>query len=196
MARNDGKPDLAPHAWTIVGSGLFWAWVDSLFMGSLFPEGSLLSIFVLLAVSLLGALAGLVLWAVSKRIRRILLSPKLFSLAGVAGCLSCLVLGVSAYCGWAFMLACGVALGAFYLLFSVVNWGVAYCLHRGESAVACIAASFALAVVVDLLIVAIDPVARSVFLAVVPLASFAVRRKVRIPNYDELSAEFPLPPAA
>ena len=163
MARNDGKPDLAPHAWTIVGSGLFWAWVDSLFMGSLFPEGSLLSIFVLFAVSLLGALAGLVLWAVSKRIRRILLSPKLFSLAGVAGCLSCLVLGVSAYCGWVFMLACGVALGAFYLLFSVVNWGVAYCLHRGESAVACIAASFALAAVVDLLIVAIDPVARSVF---------------------------------
>ena len=167
----------------IIGSGLFWSWMDVLFMGMLFPaarEGDLSRI-VLLGISGVGALVGIGFCIALRRIGVAMQSWRGEIVGGVAGTLaSACCLAGGAVSSMALIVA-GICFGAVYSSFSVVFWGAGYCAEDGKQAVLYVSGSFAFAFLVDVLLLAMIPSMAAVFALLLPIASTGLMRLMGVP---------------
>ena len=162
----------------ILGSGFLWAWFDALFMSAfhlsvssdtlLMAEGSAMAmdglsigLFTVLllreetAVCLLQSRTAVLLLASAGTI-----GSFLFMCSGVVG----------GGAGWALVVIGGVLGGSFAAAFQV-SWGALYCRGGAGSALTCVSGAFACAVVLDLPLLFMAPVARACFFALFPFVS-------------------------
>lgn len=171
----------------IVGSGCMWAWFDAVFMSAFFrgsqapasmAEGMSVTFFAVSAV--LFALVLLRGWPRSD----VRLTSRLFlvgACAGTAGSLVCIVAG--AVGSWGLTVLGGVLGGLFAGLYQM-GWGAVYARRGAQGAVVAVAGAFACAVVIDIPLFFMTPVAGAVFYGLLPLVSGGVL--LRVPPHDRI----------
>lgn len=160
----------------VVGSALLWAWFDALFMGSFFPGGEGASSAEAASVVAFGtsALVSLALFAAPSRGRGLLGETGPLVVLGLCGSTGGALLTAFSYTGRIGLFAVGSLLSGLFVGAGLIAWGAAFC-HRGERSATPIAAgSLALAVVFDIPLLLMTPLATSVFFAVFPMASIAL----------------------
>lgn len=157
----------------VVGSALLWAWFDALFMGSFFPGETTPSVaetcsFVVYAASIL---VSLLPFAVSSTMRRLLDGRGSLAALGACGSIGGALLTAYSYTFSAVVFAVGSVLSGLFMGAAQIAWGAVYC-HGGErSATPIVSGSMALAVVFDIPLVLMAPLATSVFFTLFPLVS-------------------------
>lgn len=176
MGQSMRKLGTAGYVYPIIGAGIFWAWMDALFMGSMLPgaEESFAADAALIGVSALGALLGIVACRLSPAANGMFLSKRGFGMAAVAGTVGSVLFAFANSTGIFALEIVGMALGAVFSTFAIVNWGVSYCVGKAEDATVLVAGSIAVSLVVDALLLTMAPVVRMALSVCLPLLSYAV----------------------
>lgn len=161
----------------VVGSALLWAWFDALFMGSFFPAASADSpapeacSLVVYAVS---ALASVLPFVMTRAIRKMLSSRAALVVVGLFGSAGTVLLIVYAYTAALPLFIIGSVCSGLFMGLAQIAWGGAYCHDGAVSATPIVAGSLALAVVFDIPLVLMAPLATAIFFAVFPVVSMVV----------------------
>ncbi len=161
-----------PGIRALLGSGLFWAWFDALFMGVFFfdgpeimPEMATLSIF---AASIVPYVIVLAKGAFSMRVIARNRAIVTFGIMGTTGSLLCVAAGISE--NW-LVFGAGVLLCGLFMGVLTVAWGGVYCKEGAASAMAYLAGGFAVAIVVDVPLLMMVQQGRAVSFALLPVAT-------------------------
>lgn len=159
------------------GSACLWAWLDALFMSAFFPgaaAGSLKAEAAAVLVFGLSALGFILALAKPENFNRALQHRRLPLAAGIAGTVGSLLFVASGLAGSRLLLvAGGLACAAFMTVFQL-GWGALYCRQGAKSAARYAAGGFACAVVIDLPLLFMIPLASALFYAILPLISCVV----------------------
>ena len=161
----------------VAGSALSWAWFDALFMGSFFPAaeiGASVAEMSSLAVYLASALVSLLPFLAPTPSRRLLEHAPSLAAIGVCGTLGTTLLATYSYLTHPLLLVAGGTLAGLFMGASQIAWGAIYCRDGERSATPVVAGSLALAVVLDVMLLLMAPLATAVLFAVFPAASMAV----------------------
>ncbi|MDE8701534.1 LuxR C-terminal-related transcriptional regulator [Adlercreutzia equolifaciens] len=159
------------------GSACLWAWLDALFMSAFFPassstslmaEGASILVFGLSAVGFLVALL------VPQKFNEALRGRGLPWLGGMGGTLGALAfVGASVTGSYGLLLVGGVLASLFMAVFQL-GWGAVYCHDGAKSAARFVAGGFAGAVIIDIPLLFMFPLAAALFYALLPLVSCLV----------------------
>lgn len=158
---------------TILGSGLLWAWFDSLYMSALLPGASggempeLAN--VASAAFSLAALAACVV--MEKPMRELLESTKGAALIGGLGTAGSLVLITASYRLSVPLMWLGCLLASCYKGLAAVEWGAVYCQGGAITATPYVSGAFACAFALDVPLFFMEPTASAVFYAAYPALS-------------------------
>ena len=167
---------------TIAGSGLFWAWFDALFMSAFFPDapGTLAEAGVM-AMDGASALALAFAIALMRRGRGSHLRAWHIVAAGVmgtAGSLLFVLVGTPGVSGTPALIAAGGFLTGTFAGAAGLGWGALYSMRGAASALTRVSGAFTFAVLADIPLLFMEPVARCAFYALMPLASCLVLASV------------------
>ena len=156
----------------LLGSGLFWAWLDALFMGAFFlgqkgimPEACTMLIFSFSIVPYVVVLScgSLVVRAIAHN--RFIIGS---GVAGACGALLCIASGMLISPP---LLVLGSLLGGMFMGFQTLAWGGIYSKEGAVSAMAYLAGGFAVAIIIDVPLLLMIPEGRAFSFALLPLAS-------------------------
>ena len=137
---------------TIVGSGFWWAWVDTLFAGVLFrnaQNGDVAQI-ALAGFSLFGCLVCAAMMRHGSPICGALQNDAAAGAMHACGVLASVLFIASGAWNNPAILIAGMLAGAFYSTFATIAWGTQYCMAKGNDTTLCISASFAMACVIGI----------------------------------------------
>lgn len=162
----------------IVGSGLMWAWFDAFYMSSLFPvsgpgaasEVSIGATFALSIPFLVFALFR------PKRVSRYISRTAGIACGGVSGTLGSLLLVLSDATGILALAAVGTLLCGLSMALMTVGWGAVYAQGGSITATPYVAGAFAVAIVLDLPLLFMFPMASALFYTLFPALSCLVLR--------------------
>lgn len=149
-----GKLNIA----ALIGSGMYWAWFDALFMGAFFIAGNAGHLPEMAAVLtfFVGALVYASVFLAEEKARKVLEGKTALGVIGalgVAGSILFIVSGVTF--SWPLLLAGGIFSGLF-MGFLGLCWGGVYCKQGTKSTVQYLAGGFAMAIVSSVLFVLTD----------------------------------------
>ena len=164
-----GKLNIA----ALIGSGMYWAWFDALFMGAFFIAGNAGHLPEMAAVLtfFVGALVYASVFLAEEKARKVLEGKTALGVIGalgVAGSILFIVSGVTF--SWPLLLAGGIFSGLF-MGFLGLCWGGVYCKQGTKSTVQYLAGGFAMAIVLDAPLLFMIPIASSLSFAIMPIAS-------------------------
>ena len=166
-----GKLNIA----ALIGSGMYWAWFDALFMGAFFIAGNAGHLPEMAAVLtfFVGALVYASVFLAEERRVRFSRGNRLgvIGALGVAGSILFIVSGVTF--SWPLLLAGGIFSGLF-MGFLGLCWGGVYCKQGAKSTIQYLAGGFAMAIVLDVPLLFMIPVASSLSFAIMPIVSSAL----------------------
>lgn len=156
----------------LLGSGLFWAWFDALFMGAFFPgeHGVTPEVCTMLVFSFSVIPYIFVLMRGSLIMRAIARNRFIIGLGfvGTIGALMCIASGMLTN---PFLLVLGSLFGGVFMGFLTLAWGGIYCKEGAASAMAYLAGGFAVAIAIDIPFLLMIPEGRAFSFALLPLAS-------------------------
>lgn len=158
----------------IIGSGFLWAWFDAFFMGIFFPNTETpVSIPEIGAMLTFGLSVPILLFAIACRssIAKLLASKRallLIALIGSAGSLLYLVTDLTG--SFLFLIPSGILTGIFMGVFGLA-WGAVYCHEGARTATPYVAGGFAAAIIIDIPLLFMIPVASAVGFTLLPLIS-------------------------
>ena len=157
----------------LIGSGMYWAWFDALFMGVFFISGNaghlpeMAAVFTFLVAALVYASVFL-----AKEKVRIVLERKtalvVIGALGIVGSVLFIASGVTF--SWSLLLA-GGAFSGLFMGFLGLCWGGVYCKQGTKSTIQYLAGGFAMAIVLDVPLLFMIPIASSLSFAIMPIAS-------------------------
>ncbi len=159
---------------------MYWAWFDALFMGAFFPSGNAghFPEMATILTFLFSLIPYCAVFAGERRTRLALESryaPTVTGMLGLIGSVLFVVSGVSL--AWLPLIAGGILSGLFMGFFGLC-WGSTYCKSGMKSTIAYLAGGFAVAVVLDVPLLLMVPMASSASFAALPLASAILFRFV------------------
>ena len=162
----------------IVGSGLFWAWFDALFMSAFFSKApGVLAETAVMAMDAASALALVASIALVRRVPNARIGSRWLVAAGVAGSVGSALFafaGLAGTPGAPGLITTGGLLTGIFACVAQLGWGAPYCERGAVSALVRVSGAFAFAVLADIPLLFMSPVARSAFYALMPLASCLV----------------------
>lgn len=158
----------------IAGSACFWAWLDGMFMSAFFrgshAEGLMaeLAVVLLFGVSAIG-FAAFLAWP--RRANQLLGGKQVPLTAAVLGAVGSALFAVAGAMHTAALLVVGGACCAICMAMFQMGWGAVYCRDGARSAALYASGGFAGAVIIDLPLLFMVPLASMVFYALLPLVS-------------------------
>lgn len=177
---------------TLVGSGFLWAWLDGLFMGSLFAAKTTGSAMheegMILTFSCASMVYALALASRRTFERRLRTKAAVLSAAFLGTIGSFFYIGAGIADNYAILAAGAIATGIFVACMQI-EWGLVYCRDGARSAAPLVAGSFACALIVDIPLLFMIPQAQSVFFALAPLVSGACLARIVDKNPPLLANE-------
>ena len=156
----------------LLGSGLFWAWLDALFMGAFFPEqkGVMPEACTMLVFSL-SIIPYIIVLVRGSLIMRAIAHNRFIVGSGVVGTCGAILCIVSGMLASTPLLVFGSLLGGVFMGFLTLAWGGVYSKEGAASAMAYLAGGFAAAIVIDIPLLLMIPEGRAFSFALLPLAS-------------------------
>lgn len=156
----------------LIGSAFLWAWVDALFMSSLFrvcPQSLAMAEPAAMGISLLGVPVCLFMLRRSEKTKQAMKSSRFQVISGGMGTAgSALVIVAGCMKSWSLFVV-ALLLCACFMSFAIASWGAFYCRGGAKTAMTYVAGSFGVAFFVNLLLLSMVPVASSVALSMLPL---------------------------
>ena len=157
----------------LIGSGMYWAWFDALFMGVFFISGNAGHLPEMAAVFtfLVAALVYASVFLAEEKVRKVLEGKTALVVIGALGIVgSVLFIASGVTFSWPLLLAGGV-FGGLFMGFLGLCWGGVYCKQGTKSTIQYLAGGFAMAIVLDAPLLFMIPVASSVSFAIMPIVS-------------------------
>ena len=157
----------------LIGSGMYWAWFDALFMGVFFISGNAGHLPEMAAVFtfLVAALVYASVFLAEEKVRKLLEGKTSLAVIGVLGIVgSVLFIASGVTFSWPLLLA-GGAFSGLFMGFLGLCWGGVYCKQGTKSTIQYLAGGFAMAIVLDVPLLFMIPIASSLSFAIMPIAS-------------------------
>lgn len=156
----------------LLGSGLFWAWLDALFMGAFFPEGQgVMPEACTMLVFLLSVIPYIFVLVRGSLVMRAIAHNRFIIGLGVVGTCGALLCTASGMLTSPLLLVFGSLFGGAFMGFLTLAWGGIYSKEGAASAMAYLAGGFAVAIAIDIPFLLMIPEGRAFSFALLPLAS-------------------------
>ena len=157
----------------LIGSGMYWAWFDALFMGAFFSSGNAghLPEMATVLTFFVGALVYASVFLAEAKVRKVLEGKTALVAIGVFGIVGSILFIVSGMMfSWPLLLA-GALLNGLFMGFLGLCWGGVYCKQGTKSTIQYLAGGFAMAIALDAPLLLMVPLASSLSFAIMPIAS-------------------------
>ena len=159
-----------------------WAWVDALFMSGLFRLGGAQSFMpeaAAIGISFAGVPICAVLFWKSDAVRSLIVRPRVQVGTGFIGVAGSALVALSGSTGDWLALGAGIALCALFMSIAIASWGAVYCRRGAKSAMVYVSGGFGCALVINLLLLAMIPVASVAIASLLPLLASVTLLAIR-----------------